>query len=408
MNRRRFLRNLLGASALTLGFPPALKFAHAANGKTLVVVFQRGGCDGLNTVIPYGDNYYAGLRPTIGIAAPNGNNPDSALDLNGFFGLHPALAPLHTVYQQGMLAVMPAVHYPNSSHSHFDGQQFIESGAPNKTLDGWLNRHLDTHADTGVLRAVGFGSELPHALRGRAPAMTIGDIDSFGLGGSQEFANGLLDRMLQLYGQTPEAGDVNRALVHEQGNIMLDNLEVLSQIDASSYTPENGALYPNTSFGRQMRQIAQLIKEGVGLEVAALNIGGWDTHTNQGGAQGGQANRHAEFSGGIAALVQDLGSRMADVLVLTMTEFGRTAAENGSRGTDHGDASAWFAVGGNIKSGVHGAWPGLAPDELSRGRYLAPSIDYRDVLAEVALKHLGNDSVSDIVPGHTYTPIGIL
>ncbi len=444
MNRRKFIRNLmavpLASGSFLTGNPfnPAVKSAEAmgltktillgnianqtANndtpgvqisqpgnfaGKTLVVIFQRGACDGLNTVVPFGDDEYYNLRPTIGISRPSGN-ASSALNLDGFLGLHPRLAPLHTLYQQGVLAVMPAVHYDNPSRSHFESQNLIESGMPQRMMDGWLNRHMGALKRESLVRAVSMGDELVHALRGSESVMTFNNISDFG---ASSFDSATIENLLNIYSDRVFDND-NLELVHQQGQIMLNNLETLAAVSEEDYTPENGAVYPDSSFGRQLTQIAQLIKSEVGLELATVNIGGWDTHANQGGAEGGQANRHADFASGIAALYNDVkNATNTDVVILTMTEFGRTARENGSRGTDHGNASSWFVVGNPVNGGMYGAgaqWPGLREDQLYQGRYLAKTIDYTDVFSEVLSRHLGNNALDSVFPGHRYNPIGFL
>ncbi len=415
MKRREFLRYLASVSASTAAvamtnpFRPKLGFAQTSSGKTIVAVFQRGGCDGVNTVIPYGDPEYPSLRPGIAIAPPNAANPNSAIDLDGFFGLHPALQPLQTPWDDGNLAVLPAVHYPNATRSHFDGQQHIESAADANDLDGWLNRHLVTLPQPASLRAVGFESSLPHSLRGSEIVSSFRDLGNFNLGLSASDEQDLLTELNRVYSQQPDSSKAYRDLTTSFGRVLVNDLAVLSGIDTDSYVVENGANYPNSTFGRQMRQVAQLIKEGVGLEVAALSIGGWDTHSGQGGATGRQASRHGDFSAGLAALYTDLGpSRQDDVLTVTMTEFGRTALENASGGTDHGHAGAWFVIGGAVNGGVYGAWPGLDVDSMVRGRYLNHSIDFRDVMAEIVANHLGNADLATVIPGHTPTPLGIV
>ncbi|CAB1064978.1 Protein of unknown function (DUF1501) [Olavius sp. associated proteobacterium Delta 1] len=412
MNRRKFLRTLVGAGAATAAFMldnpfrPMFRIAHAAVGKTLVVIFQRGGCDGLNTVVPYGDGEYENLRPTIRIYPPDSSPPESelpAIDLNGFFGLHPSLSPLMRIWDAGDLAVLPTVHYPAASRSHFDGQHFIESAASmadraNKdNLDGWLNRHLATFFQAGQLRAVSFGSSVAQALRGPMSVSSFGDLARFDLGLSDALETALLNRLAPVYGQPLDPDAAYRQLLQESGGTVINNLAVAKSIDTGSYETENGADYPNTTYGRQLKQIAQLIKADVGLEMATVNIGGWDTHSNQGAGAptGRQARRFQDFAGGIAALYTDLGSsRMANVMILTMTEFGRTSKENGSFGTDHGHAASWFVAGGGgrVKGGIHGDWPGL--DDLERGRWLKHTVDYRDVLGEILTGFMENPDIS--------------
>ncbi|MEM7255710.1 MAG: DUF1501 domain-containing protein, partial [Pseudomonadota bacterium] len=376
--------------------------------KTLVVVFQRGGCDGLNTVIPYGDGDYYSLRPSIGVPAPSGA-AGSAIDLNGFFGLHPALGALKPVYDAGDLAVLPATHYPGATRSHFDGQNNIE-GAGEDIDFGWLNRYLEQTAGTG-LRAVGIGGSLPRALKGNEVVSVFSNIGNFSLGLPPDEEQFILERISAVYGQTADPSKRYRELLHTVGRTVVNDLALIEGIqDPNQYQPANGAVYPDSTFGRQLRETAQLIKEGLGLEVASLGIGGWDTHDNQGGAQGRQATRHGDFASGLAAFYTDLGSQMNDVLVLTMTEFGRTAAENGSFGTDHGHAATWLALGRSLNGGVFGTWPGLQEAQLVNGRYLNHSIDFRDVYAEIMQNHMGASAgaLSAIIPGYTPQPVGLV
>lgn len=423
MERRDFLKATLGAAIAAGGnvfrfpFTPKAR-AQTAALPTLVVIFQRGGCDGLNAVVPFGDPDYYGLRPTIGVPEPNAADPTSALLLNDasgvhgdFFGLHPSLAPLLPIYDAGDLAVLPTVQYASPSHSHFDGQNFIESGAPVRGLDGWLNRRLSVAGAMGQLQAVHFGGELSQALRGSIPVQSFSFIDSFALGlGTADDAL-VTDTVLPVYADAPSPATAYQQLVHDYGQVLFGNLSVANAIDTSSYTPANGAFYPSGSYGRRLRETAQLIKEGVDLELVTVDIGGWDTHSGQGGgeADGRQARRFAELAGGIAALYTDLGELMDNVVVLTMTEFGRTAKENGSAGTDHGEGSSWFMVGRNVNGGIYGDWPGLSEENLASGRYLQYTVDYRDVMGDVLTNHLGHAEVdlASILPGHGYAPLNL-
>jgi uncharacterized protein (DUF1501 family) len=408
MKRRQFIRNLMTLPIATGSFLYANPFSFinsaqaatsAASGKTLVVIFQRGGCDGLNTVVPYGDDNYYNLRSSIAIPA------SSALDLDGFFGLHPSLSPLHQLYQNGVVGVMPAVHYENASRSHFDSQDYIESAMTGGAMDGWLNRHLSSQAQDGIIRAASVGNELSHSLRGSTSVMTFNDLSSFNLDNlNQHFISNLQD----IYGQEISSQDKNRLLIHQDGQLMLQNMQRIIDITSNDYSPENNALYPSSTYGRQLQQISQLIKSNVGLEAATINIGGWDTHSNQGGVVGSQASRHADFASGINALYYDLGQRMDDVIILTMTEFGRTAKQNASAGTDHGNASSWFAIGNSVQGGIYGDWPGLQLDQLYRERYLAHNIEYTDIFAEILINHLQNTNLNDVIPGHNYQAIGLL
>ncbi|MFK5984859.1 MAG: DUF1501 domain-containing protein [Pseudomonadota bacterium] len=415
MKRRQFLRNMmalpLATGSFLYGNPDSfINKAHAAiSGKTLVVIFQRGGCDGLNVVVPYADENYYNLRPTIAIPAPTGA-ADSALNLDGFFGLHPGLSPLHQLYQSGVVGVMPAVHYENASRSHFDSQDYIESAVYGGANDGWLNRHLtnqylDNFEQAGAIRAVSFGNDLAHSLRGSTSVLSFNDLSSFSFNNiSPQYFNNLQ----AVYNQSVSTEHKNRLLVHQDGRLMLAKLQNIMDISSNQYTPENNVTYPGNSYGNQLQQVAQLIKSNVGLELATVSLGGWDTHTNQGGVTGTQANRLNNFSSGIHALYHDLGQNMDDVVILTMTEFGRTAKQNASAGTDHGNASSWFVIGNSVRGGIYGDWPGLQTEQLYRERYLAHNIEYTDVFAEVLVNHLQNTNLSSVLPGQNYQPIGFL
>ena len=415
MNRRKFMRSALVASMGTMAavsgnpFSARIKLAQAAEGKTLVVVFQRGGCDGLNTCVPYGEERYYELRPTIAIAPPSASDPASAIDLDGFFGLHPALSAFAPLYSSGALAIMPAVHYPNASRSHFDSQQYIESAERSRDVDGWLNRYFQTTSGTGPIRGVSFGSELAQSLRGEVTVSSISDLNSFSLGVTEDEESRLLGNLSEVYDELSADGRSYRRLLNRFGSHLISDIENLRDIDASSYEPENGAVYPNNSSARRLRQIAQLIKSGVGLEAATVDFGGWDNHSNQGGGQEGGVHYNSlkRFGDSIAAFYQDMGSRMEDVVLLTCTEFGRTSAENGSLGTDHGWASTWFAMGGGVQGGILGSWPGLNVDQLHNGRYLEHSVDYRDIFAEILSQHMVASNTSTILPNHTTSSVGL-
>ena len=409
MKRRDFLRNMAVAPLLSRtcisggSLLAGMKNAYAANGKTLIVIFQRGGCDGLNTVVPYGEDEYYNLRPNIAISPP-GSGANSALNLNGFFGFHPAMTGLYNIFQQGDLAVLPTVHYNNANRSHFSSQDFIESGVPNQSLlDGWLNRYISSVQRESELRSVSFGT-LAHSLKGSQPIVTVNNLASI-----KEDDNAHRDVLQRIYQNVPANANQSRSLVSQHGTLALDNISILEQFSNTNYTVENGAVYPNSNFGQQLKDVAQLIKSGIGLEVATVSSKGWDHHSNQGGAQGTQANRLTEFSSGIEALYKDLGSYMNDVVMLTVSEFGRTAKQNASLGTDHGNAASWFVIGRQVNGGIYGDWPGLLPEQLYKGRYLAHTVNFSDVFAEVISRHLGaSESLSAALPGSQYQPIGFL
>ncbi len=394
--RRIFLKNsamaMVGIGSAPLWLSRALYAADAPSPrkKTLVAIFQRGAVDGLNVVVPHAEQRYYDLRPTIAIPKPGGN-ADAAIDLDGFFGLHPSLAPLKAIYDAGRLAVVHAVGSPDPTRSHFDAQDFMESGTPGRkaTADGWLNRALAAAPGSKVspVRAVGMSAELPRSLRGRNGAVAINNLNDFQVRDARGAAT-----FESMYARTPDK------VLNGTGRETFDAVKLMQSIQKQSYTPANGARYPNGRLGQSMMQIARLIKANVGLEVAFTDVGGWDTHVNEANQL---ARLLSEFGQALAAFDQDLGDHMADVAVVTMSEFGRTAKENGARGTDHGHANVMFAFGGGIRGGkVHGDWPGLQDEQLYENRDLNLTTDFRDVLGELVTRHLGNRRVSSVFPGY--------
>jgi uncharacterized protein (DUF1501 family) len=418
MNRRIFMKS--GAlSLVTLGLSPSFlrrtafgaellsgAAAKGGRGKTLVCLFQRGAADALNVVVPHGDKSYYRHRPSIGIARPKGGAAETAFDLDGFFGLHPALEPLMPLWKRGILAPVHAVGSPSSTRSHFDAQDYMESGTPDRkgTPDGWLNRYLATKGTCescvahspqptaqSPFRAVAMTQQTPRILDGPSPVVAMNSLEEFSVRSGNAGAEARLEALYRT-----GSADV----VHAAGGEMFDAVKILRSANPQQYRAANGADYPRTPFGQRLRQIAQLIKADVGLEVAFADVGGWDTHVNQGGATGQLAARLNEFSRAVAALVTDLGDRMADVTIMTMSEFGRTVRQNGNGGTDHGHAGALFVIGGDVKGGkVHGRWPGLEPEQLYEGRDLALTTDFRSVFAEVTAKHLGAQKLEALFPG---------
>lgn len=396
MHRRVFLREgslaVVGLSMVP-GFLQRTVLAAAPTGrrKTLVVVFQRGGADGLNIVVPFGDPAYYAHRPSLAVPAP-GKGDGAALDLDGFFGLHPALRPLVPLYKEGRLGIINAVGSPDTGNrSHFQAQDFMESAAPgNKSVStGWLNRYLQSAPDPErtPLRATAIGETLPKALRGPASALTLGRLDQLGLASGTVYES--------LY-----SNDTN-ALLTGTAREMFEAVKQLKAARPEQYQPAKGVNYGGNndaaSLGRALMQVAQLIKANVGLQVAFVDVsGGWDTHQ-------GEAARLTPllrpFGQALAAFNQDLGDRMEDVVVLTMSEFGRTARENGNGGTDHGHANLMFLMGGPVKGGKSfGKWPGLAKEQLNEDRDLALTTDFRDVLAEVLIRHLGCEKPEAVFP----------
>jgi uncharacterized protein (DUF1501 family) len=398
-SRRVFLKN--GAFALvSVGFAPSFlsrtvaAAGHPGRSKQLIAIFQRGAVDGLSVVVPHGDRDYYRLRPTIAVPRPRAAE-GSAVDLDGFFGFNPRLSPLKPMWDRRELAVVHACGSPDSTRSHFDAQDYMETATPGvkSTSDGWLNRYLQARKaeEQSSFRAVALTAQLPRMLSGPAPALAMSQIAQFGLRGQ-----GVNDSFEAQYAGAADA------ILNGTGREAFSAMKTLKMADPSRYQPENGAEYPRTVFGQALKQIAQLIKADVGLEVAFADVGGWDTHVNQGPLQGQLATRLDDLGRSIAALVTDLGDRMSDVVVLTMSEFGRAVRENGNRGTDHGHGNAMMVIGGGVRGGhVYGRWPGLAPERQYDGRDLAVTTDFRDVFAEVAVRHLGIADASPVFPGYT-------
>ena len=362
--------------------------------KVLVTIFQRGAVDGLNMIVPHGDGEYYKLRRNIAIQPPG--KTDGAIDLDGHFGLHPMMRPLEKFWTSKQLAVIHSSGSPDNTRSHFDAQDYMESGTPgNKsTRDGWLNRLMQNAPgkDASPFRAVSMTQALPRALYGRAPSVAMTNLSDFSIKAGLYTAD-LKGGFEGVYQQNA------KDTLGSTGKETFEAVNFLKQANPAQYKPENGAVYPVSQLGRSLAQIAQLIKAGVGLEVAFAEAGGWDTHINQGGPRGQLANLLRDFATSIAAFGTDLGSRMDDVVVLTMSEFGRTARENGSRGTDHGHGNAMLVLGNTVKGGkVYGDWKGLSSDQLNEGRDLAVTTDFRDVFAEVASKHLGTRDLNSLFP----------
>lgn len=404
MTRRVFLKSggvaMVGMTAMPAFLQRAIAETPAPNKKKLVVLFQRGAMDGLNVVVPFAEPNYYRLRPTIAIPQPKSGGQEAAIDLDGFFGLHPSLDPLAQLFHSGKLAVVQAVGSPDPTRSHFDAQDFMESGTPGKssTNDGWLNRSLMAMPEdkASSFRAVAFGPYLPLTLRGNAPAIAIPDLKQFRLFGNPQVTENSFEAMY--------ADSVDKAL-HGVGAETFEAIDSLKKLDPDNYQPENGAQYPNSRFGKSLQEIAELIKADLGMEVAFLDSGGWDHHVNEGGVQGQLSNLLRDLGQGLAAFHQDLGDRMEDIVFVSMSEFGRTAHENGNRGTDHGHANCMFLMGGAVKGGkVYTKWPGMNEGQLYQDRDLAVTTDFRSVLGEILTKHLRNPDLSAVFPGFENDP----
>jgi uncharacterized protein (DUF1501 family) len=372
----------------------------AANKKKLVVLFQRGAADGLNIVVPYQEKSYYEMRSSIAI------QQNQVIDLNGFFGLHPSMSAFKPLYDQGHLAIIHAAGSPSTSRSHFDAQDYMESGTPDVkiTPDGWLNRVLQAEdmaakRNQSAFRAVALGTQVPRTLEGQIPAIAVANVADFSVGGRGTTTSPISNAFQAMYDESTDS------LLHGTGDETFEAVKMLKAANPAQYQPQNGANYPNTPFGNSLKQIAQLLKANLGVEAAFSDIGGWDTHQNQGNVNGQLANRLKEFSDSIAAFWADMGNDTENITLVTMSEFGRTARENGTGGTDHGHANVMFVLGGQVKGGkVYGKWPGLGPDQLNEGRDLKVTTDFRNVLGEAALRSLGARNLDVVFPGAQLQP----
>ncbi len=400
INRRFFLHKGALALAGTTAIPQFLVRTvmaeqAAAPKRRLVVVFQRGAADGLNIVVPYHEKNYYAMRPSIAIPQ------NKVLDLDGFFGLHPSMTAFKPLYNQGHLAIVHAAGSPDTTRSHFDAQDFMESGTPGVkgTDDGWLNRALQAEdlrrrcagtCEHTAFRALSLGADVPLTLAGKVPAIALSNVNNFSVAGQKP--SPAASAFEAMYGSS---GD---QILHATGDETFDAVKMLRAANPAKYKPSVD--YPNTDFGNNMKQVAQLLKANLGVEAAFTDITGWDTHQNQGNVNGQLANRLADFSNSIAAFWRDLGDGAENVTLVTMSEFGRTAKENGTAGTDHGHANVMFVLGADVKGGkVHGKWPGLANEQLNEGRDLALTTDYRNVLGEVVTSTLGASNLDLVFPG---------
>jgi uncharacterized protein (DUF1501 family) len=410
MNRRFFLHNGALAIAGTAAIPSFLVrsvMAETSSGphRRLVVIFQRGAADGLNIVVPYREKNYYSMRPSIAIPQ------NQVLDLDGFFGLHPSMSPFKPLYEQGHLAIVHAAGSPDSTRSHFDAQDYMESGTPGvkSTQDGWLNRALQAedlhHRCAGTceqhtaFRALALGPDVPRTLAGKVPAIALNNVNGFTVAGRGPAPSPAASAFEAMYA---DSGD---RIFRPAGDETFDAVKMLRAANPAQYQPGAGVDYPNTEFGNNMKQIAQLLKANLGVEVAFTDVNGWDTHQNQGSVNGQLANRLTDFSTSIAAFWRDMGDDAENITLVTMSEFGRTAHENGTGGTDHGHANAMFVLGGNVKGGkVYGRWPGLDHDQLNEGRDLVLTTDFRQVLGEVVSQTLGANNLDVVFPGASLSP----
>lgn len=414
LSRREALRN--GAAALSLAavhaalpsWMPRLAFAPAGastRGDVLISIFLRGGADALNMIVPHGEAAYYRVRPRLAIPRPDSSDEGRAIDLDGFFGLHPALRSLTDLFLSRQITAIHATGSPHGSRSHFEAMDMVERGAPDayNLSTGWIGRHLatlDTNNNSPV-RAIGWGTAVQAALRGAPTPVAVKSIVDYHLNGDAATAAQMLASLNRLY--SLEGGSL-----YEAAQATKSAVEILASVDYQNYRPRRNVTYPQTAFARALRQTAALIRADVGLEAVCIDLDGWDTHANQGGAEGNQAQVLRELANGLAAFHADMGPQMSRVTVVVMSEFGRRVEENSGRGTDHGSGGAMLVMSGNLMRGpVVANWPGLEPDQLYQREDLAITTDYRDVLVELLALRLKNTNVSSVFPDYTSTPLGL-
>jgi len=407
-SRRYFMKQggvaLVGLSTMPAFLQRAVASTPGVGKKQLIVLFQRGAADGLNIVVPFAEPNYYRMRPSIAIPQPKRSAGDAAIDLDGFFGLHPSLAPLEPLFHKNQLAIVHAAGSPDPTRSHFDAQDYMESGTPGikSTEDGWLDRAVGTISEEkpSPFRAVAMGPNLPRMLQGKTAAIAVPDLRQFKVQPQSPAMTNVVEGGFEaMYAQT-----VDHAL-HGTGTETFEAIDLLRKIDTSKFPPENGADYPKNLIGQRLQQIGVMIKADIGVEVMFLDCGGWDNHVNEGGTQGQLANLLRDLGQSLAAFHQDMGDRMGDIVVVTMSEFGRTAKENGNRGTDHGHANCMFVMGGDVKGGrVYGKWPGLNDHQLNEGRDLALTTDFRSVVGEILVRHLDVKDLGPVFPGFDNNP----
>ena len=409
LSRRDLLRSgstvMAGAALGGLRLPSVGQTVTRTTGRdVLLCIFLRGAADGLNIVVPHGEAEYYQRRSTLAIPQP-GQGADAALDLDGFFGLHPALDSFKRLYDAQVLAAVHACGSPDPTHSHFDGMDFMERGLPGDrgTFTGWLGRHLQATAGSNdsPMRAVGLGGSVQTSLRGPVAAVAISSIANFHLKERQVDPNVVEAALRELYGSMGALSGVAG-----QTFTVLDQIAPRLKPD---YAPAPGARYPNTRLGQMLKEFAQLVKGDLGLEVACADFGGWDTHANQGGVKGAMATLLSELGQSLEAVVTDLADHLDRLTIVTMSEFGRRVQENGSKGTDHGHGNCMFVLGGNVHGGkVHGQWPGLQREQLYGPGDLQVTTDFRDVLGEIVQARLGNSAIDQVFPNYQPQSLGIL
>ncbi|MCS7002497.1 MAG: DUF1501 domain-containing protein, partial [Dehalococcoidia bacterium] len=389
-------------TGLSFGDPAA---AQAPDNEILVQIFLRGGIDGLNLIVPYGDPAYAVARPTIRIAEPGRTR--GAIDINGFFGFHPATTGLNELYQAGLLAIVVATGLTDPTRSHFDAMAMMERGTPGSTTalaTGWIARHLVSANVTGTLPALVVANQVPAAMIGALNVATIPSLNGYNLAGRNAEFQRLQRETIQSWYSS------GTSWLHNAGTETLSVLSRIQQANPGSYTPANGARYPDNGFGRSLQVVAQLIKMNLGVRAATVDFGGWDTHESQGDdGQGFFANQVATLANGLLAFHTDLADVNSRLTVVVMSEFGRRLRQNNSNGTDHGHGNVMLVSGGAVRGGLYGVWPGLSADKLNQGNDLDITTDYRQVLSEILVRRQRNGNLAAVFPGMpTYTPLGLM
>ncbi|MBW7883099.1 MAG: DUF1501 domain-containing protein [Caldilineaceae bacterium] len=414
--RRGFL---VGCSAAIASMTGGLSFTAFGspeaepNQEILIVVFLRGGLDGLNVVPPLGDAdraVYENKRPNLAVPLSGTNE---ALHLNDTFGLHPACTSLLDLYQAKKLAIIHAAGLTSDTRSHFDAMQYMELGTPDSksSTTGWLTRHLQSSAaipDNVIMPAMAVGNLSPTSLLGSRESIGMTSPNDFDFGGHWRYGDGQRYALRSIY--------KGSSWLHQAGIQTLDAIDVVENANPGNYTPGNGAVYPGGGFGRNLQAVAQMIKLQLGLRVATVDLGGWDTHEYQGDDGAGYFASHlAELSDGLAAFFTDLSNdggtdHTKRTTVIVMSEFGRSLQENGSRGSDHGHGNIMLVLGGGVNGGtVYGKWPGLQTANLYDGRDLDITTDYRRVLSEILIRRLENPNLGTIFPGYKdYAPVGVV
>ncbi|MGF1527545.1 MAG: DUF1501 domain-containing protein [Candidatus Competibacterales bacterium] len=393
LTRRRFLQTAAVNAGTCTVLPllaPRLALSATANpqGDTLICIFLRGGADALNVIVPFGDGHYYDSRPTLAIPTPD--QPQGALALDSYFGLHPSLAPLLSIFDAGRLAMIQATGSPADTRSHFTAQDYMERGylAQGQVMTGWLARHLAlVNGTDSAFRAVGATGVVQTSLRGPIPATALEEFEAFDLQVPDAEAEAVTTALAQLYG----GGD----FLALQGQQTLAAVEQLELADPAQYSP-NGVEYPNSELGNALLRVGQLLKaETLGVEAVCIDTGGWDTHDNQTPTLEGLL---ADLATSLAAFEADMGPRMDGITVVTQSEFGRRVAQNASGGTDHGHGGFMCIMGGGVNGGVYADWPGLGPNQLYDGRDLQVTLDWRTVLGEMLDRRLGNNALDEVFP----------